>query len=81
MAATSAAQEGLSVALVEPGQHVGGIVSGGLSYTDASHSECDRQERDLPQEDPGEVGIARHSRLHEGNISQLEQKDAGQYPT
>lgn len=39
MAATSAAQQGLSVALVEPGQHVGGMVSGGLSYTDVDRQE------------------------------------------
>ena len=30
----AAAKEGLRVALVEPGRHVGGMVSGGLSHTD-----------------------------------------------
>jgi hypothetical protein len=39
MAATSAAREGLAVALVDPGQHVGGMVSGGLSYTDVDRQE------------------------------------------
>lgn len=39
MAATAAAQMGMRVALVEPGHHVGGMVSGGLS-----HSDVDRQE-------------------------------------
>lgn len=39
MAAVSAAQQGRSVALVEPSQHVGGMVSGGLSYTDVDHQE------------------------------------------
>jgi hypothetical protein len=34
IAAVAAAQEGLRVALVEPGRHVGGMVSGGLSHTD-----------------------------------------------
>ena len=34
VAAIAAAQEGLSVALVEPGQHVGGMISGGLGKTD-----------------------------------------------
>lgn len=39
MAATAAGQMGMKVALVEPGRHVGGMVSGGLS-----HSDVDRQE-------------------------------------
>jgi hypothetical protein len=34
MAALSAAREGLSVALVEPTAHLGGMVSGGLGFTD-----------------------------------------------
>jgi flavin-dependent dehydrogenase len=33
-AAIAAAREGATVILVEPGQHVGGMVSGGLSHTD-----------------------------------------------
>ncbi len=40
MAAVSAAREGMRVALVEPGRHVGGMVSGGLS-----NSDVDRQEQ------------------------------------
>ena len=39
MAATAAAQQHLQVALLEPGQHVGGMVAGGLSYTDVNHQE------------------------------------------
>ncbi|HZG68579.1 MAG TPA: FAD-dependent oxidoreductase [Herpetosiphonaceae bacterium] len=34
MAAIAAAQEGARVVLLEPGQHVGGMVSGGLGHTD-----------------------------------------------
>lgn len=34
IAAVSAAEQGLSVALLEPGRHVGGMVSGGLGKTD-----------------------------------------------
>src|SRR6476646_1728510 len=34
IAAVSAAREGLKVALLEPGKHLGGMVSGGLSWTD-----------------------------------------------
>ena len=34
IAAIAAAKEGLRVALVEPGRHVGGMISGGLSHTD-----------------------------------------------
>ena len=33
-AAVAAASEGMKVALVEPGHHVGGMVSGGLGYSD-----------------------------------------------
>jgi hypothetical protein len=40
MAATAAGQVGMRVALLDPGNHVGGMVSGGLSHTDV-----DRQER------------------------------------
>ncbi len=39
MAAIAAAQHGLNVALLEPGNHIGGMVSGGLS-----NSDVDRQE-------------------------------------
>lgn len=34
MAAIAAAQEGSKVLLVEPGKHIGGMVTGGLSHTD-----------------------------------------------
>ncbi len=34
IAAIAAAREGMCVAVVEPGRHVGGMVSGGLSHTD-----------------------------------------------
>src|SRR5437870_2789194 len=34
IAAVSAAREGLQTALLEPGRHLGGMVSGGLSWTD-----------------------------------------------
>jgi hypothetical protein len=34
IAAVSGAREGLHVALLEPGRHLGGMVSGGLSWTD-----------------------------------------------
>jgi hypothetical protein len=37
MAAIAAKSEGLRVALVEPGRHVGGMVSGGLGRTDKMH--------------------------------------------
>lgn len=37
MTAYSAAREGLHVALLEPGAHVGGMVTGGLSATDLGH--------------------------------------------
>src|SRR5690242_17502280 len=39
IAAVAAAREGLSVALLEPGQHLGGMVSGGLSWTDVGKKE------------------------------------------
>src|ERR1039458_6088485 len=37
MTAYSAAREGLRVVLLEPGSHVGGMVTGGLSCTDLGH--------------------------------------------
>ncbi len=39
VAAVSAAREGLKTALLEPGQHVGGMVSGGLGWTDFGKKE------------------------------------------
>ena len=39
MTAVSGARMGLSVALLEPGRHVGGMVSGGLSHTDVGRRE------------------------------------------
>ncbi len=39
IAAVSAAREGLSTALVEPGRHLGGMVSGGLGWTDYGKKE------------------------------------------
>jgi hypothetical protein len=39
MAAVAARQEGLSVALVEPGRHIGGMVTGGLGKTDIGRVE------------------------------------------
>lgn len=39
IAAVSAAREGMKVALIEPGLHLGGMVSGGLSYTDYGKKE------------------------------------------
>jgi hypothetical protein len=39
MAAVSAAREGLDTALLEPGHHVGGMVSGGLGWTDYGKKE------------------------------------------
>jgi hypothetical protein len=39
MTAVSAAREGASVALLEPGRHVGGMVTGGLSRTDHGKKE------------------------------------------
>ena len=34
MSALAAAKEGVSVTLIEPGDHIGGMLSGGLSHTD-----------------------------------------------
>src|ERR1044071_9743443 len=39
IAAVSAAREGLKVALLEPGKHLGGMVSGGLSWTDVGKKD------------------------------------------
>src|SRR5437764_1284533 len=39
MGAVSAAREGLKTALVSPGHHVGGMVSGGLGHTDFGKKE------------------------------------------
>ena len=39
MTAVSAAREGLRVALLEPGRHLGGMVSGGLGWTDYGRKE------------------------------------------
>ncbi len=39
IAAVSAAREGLKTALVEPGDHLGGMVSGGLGFTDFGKKE------------------------------------------
>ncbi|MEZ5355283.1 MAG: FAD-dependent oxidoreductase [Bryobacteraceae bacterium] len=39
IAAVAAAREGLSVALAEPGQHLGGMTSGGLGHTDHGKKE------------------------------------------
>ena len=39
MAAIGAHDQGMSVALVDPGKHVGGMVAGGLSYTDIERQE------------------------------------------
>ncbi len=39
MTAVYGARSGLKVALLEPGKHVGGMVSGGLSYTDVGKRE------------------------------------------
>jgi hypothetical protein len=38
VASIAAAREGLHVALVEPGQHIGGMVSSGLSFTDTGNT-------------------------------------------
>ncbi|MFL6417632.1 MAG: FAD-dependent oxidoreductase [Bryobacteraceae bacterium] len=40
MAAVAAAQHGLTVALLEPGNHIGGMVSGGLSNSDVDRQEA-----------------------------------------
>src|SRR5207245_9590297 len=37
--AVAAAREGLNVALLEPGTHLGGMVSGGLGWTDYGRKE------------------------------------------
>src|SRR5437588_5306514 len=39
VAAVSAAREGLKTALIEPGNHIGGMVSGGLGFTDFGKKE------------------------------------------
>lgn len=39
MTAVSAARQGASVVLLEPGKHLGGMVTGGLSATDAGRNE------------------------------------------
>src|SRR3954454_13284662 len=39
IAAVSAAREGLKTALLEPGKHLGGMVSGGLGWTDVGKRE------------------------------------------
>jgi len=39
MTAVSASREGLNVALVEPGRHLGGMVTGGLGWTDYGKKE------------------------------------------
>jgi hypothetical protein len=39
IAAVTAARDGLKVALLEPGKHLGGMVSGGLSWTDFGRKE------------------------------------------
>ncbi|HTM49471.1 MAG TPA: FAD-dependent oxidoreductase [Bryobacteraceae bacterium] len=39
IAAVTAAREGLKTALLEPGSHIGGMVSGGLSWTDYGKKE------------------------------------------
>ncbi len=39
MAGVAAARQGASVVMIEPGRHVGGMVSGGLSRSDVLHQE------------------------------------------
>src|SRR5690348_13112684 len=39
MTAVHGARSGLSVALLEPGKHIGGMVSSGLSHTDVGRRE------------------------------------------
>jgi flavin-dependent dehydrogenase len=39
IASVAAAREGLSVGLLEPGSHLGGMVSGGLGFTDVGKRE------------------------------------------
>ena len=45
MAAAAAHAAGADVVLVDPGAHVGGMVSGGLSWTDVGDAACDRRPR------------------------------------
>src|SRR4051794_18093395 len=40
LTAVTAAREGLKVALLEPGRHLGGMVSGGLGWTDYGRKEA-----------------------------------------
>ncbi len=40
MAATAAGQMGMQVALVDPGMHIGGMVTGGLSYSDVEGQQA-----------------------------------------
>ena len=40
IAAVTAAREGLNVALLEPGKHLGGMVTGGLSATDHGEKQA-----------------------------------------
>src|SRR5258708_22855653 len=42
MTAISAARQGLKVTLLEPGKHIGGMVTGGLSRTDIGRREAIR---------------------------------------
>ncbi|HVC90339.1 MAG TPA: FAD-dependent oxidoreductase [Acidobacteriaceae bacterium] len=42
VAAIAAAREGMHVALLEPGNHVGGMLTGGLSATDVGNSNARR---------------------------------------
>ena len=39
MAAVAAAEAGAETVLIEPGRHVGGMVSGGLSWTDVGNTK------------------------------------------
>ncbi len=39
MAAVAAARDGMRVALIEPGNHVGGMLSGGLSNSDVENQQ------------------------------------------
>ena len=43
MAAIAARQEGVTVALLEPGRHVGGMVTGGLGKTDIGRARIARR--------------------------------------
>ncbi len=45
MTAVAAAREGLTVAILEPGKHVGGMVTGGLSRTDFGRKRGHRWNR------------------------------------